>query len=467
MHHTTPQWCKNASEATGREDRSGRGASGWPQAVVPAREICGRRLRLSEGTVRNLHVGGDLPFWGAQPSRGARLARPRAAGLKVSGGRLRRGSRPRPPNSLPVDRDGPGPPSSPTTPAPWLASRLQLVDGGRGRRRSGTLSSRTTAREGASSATRRNGATCSASAAIERTRDAASLETGWWWTHGLPQNRETGVHGWNAPGRRERPSLPRGLRSTRRSSRVAQGRGVRGHPPTQASERASDGELVAGEPGRSTATKSTSKECDPTPGAALRRRRPPATSPIYGESDTTWSSGYRPDSCRNTLQGGPAGRVVELDAEQPPEQPRCPPEGTWSLAPRESSESPTWSLHDQGSLPVRLARCGWRSSGAQGQGGFAVRSEIKVAAARVPAARSAGLSMECGFLVFPDRYGTRNPSCSVLPTEPRRSPAAAGLPRPGGRLGSTQGLELSPWSVFPHGSGRYPILADLGSGRSR
>ena len=49
-------------------------------------------------------------------------------------------------------------------------------------------------------------------------------------------------------------------------------------------------------------------------------------------------------------------------------------------------------------------------------------------------------------------------------TEPRRSPAAAGLPRPGGRLGSTQGLELSPWSVFPHGSGRYPITAYLSNG---
>ena len=47
-------------------------------------------------------------------------------------------------------------------------------------------------------------------------------------------------------------------------------------------------------------------------------------------------------------------------------------------------------------------------------------------------------------------------------TEPRRSPAAAGLPRPGGRLGSTQGLELSPWSVFPHGSGRYPYSARTG-----
>ena len=46
--------------------------------------------------------------------------------------------------------------------------------------------------------------------------------------------------------------------------------------------------------------------------------------------------GYRPDSCRNTLQGGPAGRVVELDAEQPPEPAQArPPEGPWSRAPRE------------------------------------------------------------------------------------------------------------------------------------
>ena len=73
-----------------------------------------------------------------------------------------------------------------------------------------------------------------------------------------------------------------------------------------------------------------------------------------------------------TARGSGGAGSVELDAEQPRDQPRRPPEGTWSLAPRESSESPTWSLHDQGSLPVRLARCGWRSSGAQGQGGFAV-----------------------------------------------------------------------------------------------
>ena len=46
-------------------------------------------------------------------------------------------------------------------------------------------------------------------------------------------------------------------------------------------------------------------------------------------------------------------------------------------------------------------------------------------------------------------------------TEPHRSPAAAGLPAPGGRLGGTRGLELSPWSVFLHECCRYPLLNDL------
>ena len=41
-------------------------------------------------------------------------------------------------------------------------------------------------------------------------------------------------------------------------------------------------------------------------------------------------------------------------------------------------------------------------------------------------------------------------------TEPRRSPGRRRSPAPGGRLGSTRGLELSPCSVFPHESGRYP-----------
>ena len=46
----------------------------------------------------------------------------------------------------------------------------------------------------------------------------------------------------------------------------------------------------------------------------------------------------------------------------------------------------------------------------------------------------------------------------LLLTESRRSPAAAGLPRPEGRLGGTRGLELSPCSVFLHECCRYPSV---------
>ena len=42
-------------------------------------------------------------------------------------------------------------------------------------------------------------------------------------------------------------------------------------------------------------------------------------------------------------------------------------------------------------------------------------------------------------------------------TEPRRSPAAAGLPRPEAGSGAPEGLELSPWSVFLHECCRYPL----------
>ena len=45
-------------------------------------------------------------------------------------------------------------------------------------------------------------------------------------------------------------------------------------------------------------------------------------------------------------------------------------------------------------------------------------------------------------------------------TESRRSPAAAGLPRPEAGSGSTRGLELSPCSVFLHECGRYPREAE-------
>ena len=83
--------------------------------------------------------------------------------------------------------------------------------------------------------------------------------------------------------------------------------------------------------------------------------------------------------------------------------------------------------------------------------------------------------MECGFVVLPEQIRTTEPVMpwcqtvqperAVLPdrTAPvsrrRRSPA------PGGRLGGTRGLELSPWSVFLHECCRYPWIAEGGIGR--
>ena len=57
--------------------------------------------------------------------------------------------------------------------------------------------------------------------------------------------------------------------------------------------------------------------------------------------------------------------------------------------------------------------------------------------------------MFCGAKLF-------SQNVRLLLTESRRSPAAAGLPRPEGRLGGTRGLELSPCSVFLHECCRYP-----------
>ena len=88
---------------------------------------------------------------------------------------------------------------------------------------------------------------------------------------------ETGVHGRNAPGRRERPSLPWGLRSTRRSSRVAPGRGVGGHPPKPRN----GPRPASSSPGasrRSTATRSTSRNVTrrPVPLSVAGVRAPAA-----------------------------------------------------------------------------------------------------------------------------------------------------------------------------------------------
>ena len=88
--------------------------------------------------------------------------------------------------------------------------------------------------------------------------------------------------------------------------------------------------------------------------------------------------GYRQHSCGNTLQGTPRERVVELDAEQArPTSPRHRPLRTWSH--RGSRARVRCRVPRPGSLPVRLVRCGLRSSGAQGKGASRVRSEIKVA----------------------------------------------------------------------------------------
>ena len=67
-----------------------------------------------------------------------------------------------------------------------------------------------------------------------------------------------------------------------------------------------------------------------------------------------------------------------------------------------------------GLYPVRRVRCscGRPAPRARAPRECARRSRSRCAR---PAARSSGLSMECGFGVFPDRYGPRNPSCSVVP----------------------------------------------------
>ena len=61
--------------------------------------------------------------------------------------------------------------------------------------------------------------------------------------------------------------------------------------------------------------------------------------------------------------------------------------------------------------------------------------------------------MECVVFHAAELFGH---DAHLFLTEPRRSPARRRSPAPGGRLGGTRGLELSPWSVFPHECCRYP-----------
>ena len=70
------------------------------------------------------------------------------------------------------------------------------------------------------------------------------------------------------------------------------------------------------------------------------------TDPIRAEIHCNWGS---------------AGRVVDLDAEQPPEnQPRRAARGTWAPAQREPGESPT------SSTTRALYRCASRAAAAVG-----------------------------------------------------------------------------------------------------
>ena len=81
--------------------------------------------------------------------------------------------------------------------------------------------------------------------------------------------------------------------------------------------------------------------------------------------------GYRPDPCRNTLQGARRERVVELDADQPPDP--APDARQGDLVPRTAGgeRESNVELHDQGSLPVRLARAAAAVVRCLGQGGLA------------------------------------------------------------------------------------------------
>ena len=148
---------------------------------------------------------------------------------------------------------------------------------------------------------------------------------------------------------------------------------------------------------------------------------------------------------------GGAGRRAPTPNSRRPDRPRRPPRGT--LVARTAGverESDSRRVPRPGLYPVRRVRCscGRPAPRAREPRGCARRSRSRCAR---PAARSTGLSMECCFGVFPDRYGPRNQSCSVVPncsartcvsflTEPRRSPAAPVSRAPEAGSGAPKGL---------------------------
>ena len=150
--------------------------------------------------------------------------------------------------------------------------------------------------------------------------------------------------------------------------------------------------------------------------------------------------------CKGVRRGGSSSST----ANSRPDRPRRPPEGPWSPAPREPSESPTSSSSTTRALPGAPRALQLRSTGApraRAPRECARRSRSRCAR---PVARSSGLSMECGFVVFPEQIRTTEPVmfrwCQTVQPEraflpePRRFPAAAGLPRPEAGSGAPGGL---------------------------
>ena len=143
--------------------------------------------------------------------------------------------------------------------------------------------------------------------------------------------------------------------------------------------------------------------------------------------------------------------------------------GTWSPATRESGESPTSS-----STTRTLYRCATRAAaavvGAQGKGaslGCARRSRSRLRTSCCTVDRPVhGMGLR-GYFLTDTEHGTSHvPCCQTVQPErafvPDRTAPVSRRRRssvPGGRLGSTRGLELSPYRVFPHESGRYPSSA--------
>ena len=111
-------------------------------------------------------------------------------------------------------------------------------------------------------------------------------------------------------------------------------------------------------------------------------------------------------------KGGSAGGSASFDVEQPPERPIRPPEGP---APRASSEKSDVEIHDQGSLPMRLVRCGCGHLVRPGQGSLAgaLGDQIKVAlrTSCCTVDRPVHGNAASGYFLTDTEHGTRHVPC--------------------------------------------------------